>query len=111
MRRRTFISGVGAGSWSALVGIVMPPFGRLFDLHMYQTAFIVAAMFPVVRGTQYMIGAGNNLEVAAGVQILEKGGNAVDAGVASVLAASVTEMDHFGIGARSIVETVRQIIQ
>ncbi|MEQ1947559.1 MAG: MFS transporter [Bryobacteraceae bacterium] len=42
------IAGVGAGSWSALVAIVMPPFGRLFDLHMYQTAFIVAAMFPVV---------------------------------------------------------------
>jgi gamma-glutamyltranspeptidase/glutathione hydrolase len=57
-----------------------------------------ATMFPAVRGTQYMIGAGNNLEVAAGVQILEKGGNAVDAGVAAVLAASVTEMDHFGIG-------------
>ncbi len=57
-----------------------------------------ATMFPVVRGTKYMVGAGNSLEVAAGVQILEKGGNAVDAGVASVLAASVTEMDHFGIG-------------
>ena len=57
-----------------------------------------ATMFPVVLGTQYMVGAGNNQEVAAGVQILEKGGNAVDAGIASVLAASVTEMDHFGIG-------------
>jgi len=42
------IAGVGAGSWSALVAIVMPPFGRLFDLHMYQTAFLVAALFPVV---------------------------------------------------------------
>ena len=57
-----------------------------------------ATMFPAVRGTQYMVGAGNSMEVAAGVQILEKGGNAVDAGVASVLAASVTELDHFGIG-------------
>ena len=57
-----------------------------------------ATMFPVVRGTKFMLGAGNSLEVAAGVQILEKGGNAVDAGVASVLAASITEMDHFGIG-------------
>ncbi|MDE3195179.1 MAG: gamma-glutamyltransferase family protein [Acidobacteriota bacterium] len=55
-------------------------------------------LFPVVRGTHYMIGAGNNLEVAAGMRILERGGNAVDAGVASVLAASVTELDHFGLG-------------
>src|SRR5215213_10378297 len=57
-----------------------------------------STMFPAVRGTQYMIGAGNSQEVAAGVQILEKGGNAVDAGIATVLAASVTELDHFGIG-------------
>ena len=57
-----------------------------------------ATMFPAVRGTQYMVGAGNNLEVAAGVRILEQGGNAVDAGVAAVLAAAVTEMDHFGLG-------------
>lgn len=55
-------------------------------------------MVPVVRGTHYMVGAGNNLEVAAGVQILEKGGNAVDAGVATALAASITELDHFGLG-------------
>jgi gamma-glutamyltranspeptidase/glutathione hydrolase len=57
-----------------------------------------ATMFPAVRGTKFMLGAGNNLEVAAGTQILEKGGNAVDAGIASVLAASVTELDHFGLG-------------
>jgi gamma-glutamyltranspeptidase/glutathione hydrolase len=57
-----------------------------------------ATMFPAVRGTKYMLGAGNSLEVAAGAQILEKGGNAVDAGVAAVLAASITELDHFGLG-------------
>jgi gamma-glutamyltranspeptidase/glutathione hydrolase len=55
-------------------------------------------MFPAVRGTHFMLGAGNNLEVAAGTQILEQGGNAVDAGVAATLAASITEMDHFGLG-------------
>jgi gamma-glutamyltranspeptidase/glutathione hydrolase len=56
------------------------------------------SMFPAVRGTHQMVGAGNSLEVAAGTRILDQGGNAVDAGVATVLAASVTELDHFGIG-------------
>jgi gamma-glutamyltranspeptidase / glutathione hydrolase len=55
-------------------------------------------MFPAVRGTRQMVGAANNLEVEAGYRILEQGGNAVDAGVASVLAAAVTEQDHFGLG-------------
>jgi gamma-glutamyltranspeptidase / glutathione hydrolase len=55
-------------------------------------------MFPAVRGMRQMIGAGNSLEVEAGYRLLEQGGNAVDAGVASVLAAAVTEQDHFGLG-------------
>src|SRR2546423_2596525 len=55
-------------------------------------------MFPPVRGTHQMAGAGNALEVAAGYRILEQGGNAVDAGIASILAAAITEMDHFGLG-------------
>jgi gamma-glutamyltranspeptidase / glutathione hydrolase len=55
-------------------------------------------MFPPVRGTHHMVGAANNQEVEAGYRILEKGGNAVDAGVASVLAAAVTEQSRFGLG-------------
>ena len=55
-------------------------------------------MFPPVRGTHEMVGAANNFEVEAGYRILTQGGNAVDAGVASVLAASVTEMSRFGLG-------------
>jgi len=55
-------------------------------------------MFPPVRGTHEMVGAANNLEVDAGIRILTEGGNAVDAGVATVLAAGVTELDHFGLG-------------
>ena len=42
--------------------------------------------------------AANNFEVEAGYRILTQGGNAVDAGVASVLAASVTELSRFGLG-------------
>src|SRR5258708_23068303 len=55
-------------------------------------------MYPAVRGTHEMIGGGNNLVVEAGYRMLEKGGNAVDAGVAATLAAAVTEHDHFGMG-------------
>src|SRR4051794_36891511 len=55
-------------------------------------------MFPPVRGTREMVGAANNFEVEAGFRILTQGGNAVDAGVASILAAAVTEQARFGIG-------------
>ena len=55
-------------------------------------------MFPPVRGTHEMVGAANNFEVEAGYRILTEGGNAVDAGVATVLAAAVTEQSRFGIG-------------
>lgn len=55
-------------------------------------------MFPPVRGLHEMVGAANNFEVEAGFRLLAQGGNAVDAGVASVLAAAVTEQSRFGLG-------------
>ena len=55
-------------------------------------------MFPPVRGIHEMVGAANNFEVEAGYRLLTQGGNAVDAGVASVLAAGVTELSRFGLG-------------
>jgi gamma-glutamyltranspeptidase/glutathione hydrolase len=55
-------------------------------------------MFPAVRASHEMVGAGNNFEVEAGYRILQQGGNAVDAGVAAALAGTVTEQDHFGMG-------------
>ena len=42
------ISGLGAGSWSAVIAVIMPYFGRLFDQHQYETAFRVATCFPVL---------------------------------------------------------------
>ena len=38
----------GAGSWSAFVALLMPAFGRLFDLHAYGTAFALATAVPVL---------------------------------------------------------------
>ncbi len=55
-------------------------------------------MFPPVRGTREMVAAANNQEVEAGYRMLTAGGNAVDAGVAAVLAAAVTEQSRFGLG-------------
>jgi len=55
-------------------------------------------MRPEIRGTHGIVAAGRHYSVAAGVRILEQGGNAIDAGVASVFAASVCEISHFGFG-------------
>jgi ACS family hexuronate transporter-like MFS transporter len=43
-----YIAGIGAGSWSAVVGLTAPLFGRLFDQHRYDAAFAVAALFPIL---------------------------------------------------------------
>jgi len=42
-----FITGVGSGSWSAVVALFMPVVGRLFDLHRYNAAFALATLLPV----------------------------------------------------------------
>ena len=45
-----------------------------------------------------MVAGGQPLSVEAGLRILQRGGNAVDAGVATILAASVIEFSHFSFG-------------
>src|ERR1051325_202181 len=53
---------------------------------------------PVVRGKRGVVAGGSPLSVEAGLRMLQKGGNAVDAGVATTLAASVIEFSHFSFG-------------
>ena len=55
-------------------------------------------MRPEITGARGIVAGGRNYSVAAGIRMLEKGGNAVDAGVAAVFAASVVEISHFGFG-------------
>src|SRR5215510_10776640 len=72
------------------------------------TAFILAGLpvstshadtfRPVVRGKRGVVAGGQPLSVEAGLRMLQNGGNAVDAGVATVLAASVIEFSHFSFG-------------
>ncbi len=55
-------------------------------------------MKPMVMGKRGVVAAGHPLVAEAGLRILEKGGNAVDAGVATVFAAAVVEQGSFGMG-------------
>src|SRR5579871_5988521 len=50
------------------------------------------------RGTRGAIAAGADFATDAGMRMFYRGGNAVDAGIAAMLAASVTEFSHFGFG-------------
>src|SRR5499433_3617406 len=53
---------------------------------------------PVVRGRRGAVTAGCPLSAEAGLRLMQQGGNAVDAGCAAVLAASVIEFSHFSFG-------------
>ena len=53
---------------------------------------------PVIMGTHHMVSGGHYLAAAAGFRILEAGGNAIDAGVATGLCINVTHADLTNIG-------------
>ncbi|HMC60272.1 MAG TPA: gamma-glutamyltransferase, partial [Candidatus Solibacter sp.] len=50
------------------------------------------------RGTRGAVAGGTEYATEAGMRMYFSGGNAVDAGVATMLAASVAEFSHFGLG-------------
>jgi gamma-glutamyltranspeptidase / glutathione hydrolase len=50
------------------------------------------------RGTRGVIAGGTDFAAEAGMRMFQRGGNAVDAGVAAMYAAAVTEYSHFGFG-------------
>jgi gamma-glutamyltranspeptidase/glutathione hydrolase len=50
------------------------------------------------RGTKGAVACGSEYAAEAGMRIYFHGGNAVDAGVATMFAASVSEFSHFGVG-------------
>jgi len=55
-------------------------------------------MRPVLRGTNWMVVAGRPLVAEAGAKMFREGGNWIDAGVASLIAASVVEHTSFTTG-------------
>src|SRR3974390_1508628 len=50
------------------------------------------------RGTRGAVAGGSEYATEAGMRMFYSGGNAVDAGIATMLAASVVEFSHFGLG-------------
>jgi gamma-glutamyltranspeptidase/glutathione hydrolase len=81
----------------ALAAILVGPL-RASNQEPTRVAPRAATMRPEIIGTHGIVAGGRHYSVAAGVRILDQGGNAVDAGVATVLAASVVEISHFGFG-------------
>jgi ACS family hexuronate transporter-like MFS transporter len=61
------IAGVGAGSWSAVVAVMMPILGRLFDVHAYAAAFWIATAIPLCGFAGWLVlsreGGGAPLDV------------------------------------------------
>src|ERR1700694_2434073 len=51
-----------------------------------------------VRGVHGAVAAGSEYATEAGMHTYYKGGNAVDAGVSTMFAGSVTELSHYGMG-------------
>src|SRR5947209_5051861 len=60
-----------------------------------------ATMRPEIVGQRGIVAGGRHYSVHAGIRMFEQGGNAIDAGVATVFAASVVEISHFGFGGES----------
>jgi len=50
------------------------------------------------RGTHGAVAAGSEYATEAGMRLYVQGGTAIDAGIATMLAASVVEFSHFGFG-------------
>lgn len=65
---------------------------------MAEAKWVAKTTRPVIMGTRYMVSAGHYLAAAAGVRILEKSGNAFDAGVAAALCINVLQADLTNLG-------------
>jgi gamma-glutamyltranspeptidase / glutathione hydrolase len=63
-----------------------------------ETRPVPFATRPVLQGTLGMVAAGHYLASAIGLSILEKGGNAVDAGIAAGFAVALLKPQSVGIG-------------
>lgn len=49
------LAGIGAGSWGAIVALMMPWFGRMFDHSAYAAAFRTATLFPIAGYLMWLV--------------------------------------------------------
>jgi gamma-glutamyltranspeptidase/glutathione hydrolase len=76
----------------------------LFDLSgLGSSRALVARQRPPVMGRNAGVSTGHPLTTAAAIEILQKGGNAFDAGVAALLVGGVVEQDLYGLGGEGLV--------
>lgn len=79
----------------------LPRFGTETDAHgsaVGESRPVPFATRPVLQGSLGMVAAGHYLAAAIGLSLLEKGGNAVDAGVAAGFALALLKPQSVGIG-------------
>lgn len=90
--------------WTALAGVALtqgtqqPGDGSPEGMQAFSKAPYGKTYKPLIRGLRGVVGGGKYLAAQAGQRILTQGGNAIDAGVATVFAEAITELDVFGFG-------------
>src|SRR6266404_5773128 len=85
-------------SFSARTGLAVLLVMSLTFVTLTPPTSLADTFRPVVRGKRGVVAGGQPLSVEAGLRVLQHGSNAVDAGVAAILAASVIEFSHFSFG-------------
>lgn len=88
---------VGAGAFGAASQEPAPQLAR--DLAQPRPP----ALRPAVMGPSGGVSAGHPLTTAAALEVLQKGGNAFDAGVAALLVGGVVEQDLYSLGGEALV--------
>jgi gamma-glutamyltranspeptidase/glutathione hydrolase len=96
--KRTILFGVMAAVIALTVGVLA---ARQVPMQDRQPAG--SALRPLVAGPSGGVSTGHPLTTAAAFAILLKGGNAFDAGVASLLAGGVLEQDLYSLGGEALV--------
>lgn len=53
--QRAMVAGVAAGSWSALVAVLLPVLGGWFDQKLYTQSFVAVSLMPVIGTTAWWL--------------------------------------------------------
>ena len=96
----TFVAILAALSWDRSFDQEKgAPYELIAPFNSYVTVYDnnnVEPMRPDIFGTHGVVSTGNYLSTLAGIEVLKKGGNACDAGVAAAMALKVTAFDLSG---------------